>query len=301
MKTNELPNIELVDMPECGGYGPDYLQQYYSEQEIEGEYWRAIPDQFLLPQAKGSLFISNLGRVYVSGFTYMTETGKIKNYPARFNKIYYRPITNRYATGVYHLFNNRRTFDIHRLLAMAFMSHIPDGHSLIVDHKDNDPTNNRLENLQVITNRENLSKDRINCKSPYTGVFINTRTKNIFSKIYYTDIGQINIGTYPTQRQARTAYLAALEYGEYHPGKQFNRRYIKFIKDIVNQIVATFDNFESQATDDYLLYPAKKEFDFSRITPDLSILTTPIARKRKKENHLTLDELARNLFGNNKK
>ena len=58
---------------------------------------------------------------------------------------------------------------IHQLVAEAFLNHIPNGNRLVVDHIDNEKSNNKLSNLQVITQRENLSKDRSGmCE--YTGV-----------------------------------------------------------------------------------------------------------------------------------
>ena len=45
---------------------------------------------------------------------------------------------------------------IHRLIWEAFNGPIPDG--LTIDHIDNDKTNNRLDNLQLLTNAENNSK-----------------------------------------------------------------------------------------------------------------------------------------------
>ena len=64
----------------------------------------------------------------------------------------------------------RKTIKVHQLVAMAFLNHTPDGTTKIVtDHIDNNPLNNRLENLQLISQRENLSKDK-NGTSKYTGV-----------------------------------------------------------------------------------------------------------------------------------
>ena len=47
---------------------------------------------------------------------------------------------------------------VHRFVWEAFNGAIPDG--LVIDHIDEDPTNNRLENLQLLTLAENSSKSQ---------------------------------------------------------------------------------------------------------------------------------------------
>ena len=60
---------------------------------------------------------------------------------------------------------------IHQLVAIAFLNHTPNGYVLVVDHIDNNPLNNRLDNLQLISNRYNCIKDKANGSSKYTGVY----------------------------------------------------------------------------------------------------------------------------------
>ena len=51
---------------------------------------------------------------------------------------------------------------VHVLVAITFLSHVPDKGVVVVDHIDNNPSNNFLSNLQIISCRENTSKDRKN-------------------------------------------------------------------------------------------------------------------------------------------
>jgi|SaaInlV_125m_DNA_1040241.scaffolds.fasta_scaffold09865_9 hypothetical protein len=82
-----------------------------------------------------------------------------------------------------HKNNKRKSFSIHQLVAMAFLNHIPNGHvGLIVDHINNDCTDNRLENLQLISNRENVTKDMKVGTSQYTGVSMYKLRNGKFSK-----------------------------------------------------------------------------------------------------------------------
>ena len=64
----------------------------------------------------------------------------------------------------------RKTRTVHQLVAIAFLNHIPDGCINIIDHIDNNPKNNNVDNLQVTTVRNNTSKDKKNGTSKYIGV-----------------------------------------------------------------------------------------------------------------------------------
>lgn len=47
---------------------------------------------------------------------------------------------------------------IHQLVAEAFLNHKKQRHTLVIDHIDNNPLNNHLSNLQIITHRDNIAK-----------------------------------------------------------------------------------------------------------------------------------------------
>lgn len=48
---------------------------------------------------------------------------------------------------------------LHRLVYLQFIGDIPEG--MVIDHIDNDPTNNDLDNLQLMTRSENTKKDAV--------------------------------------------------------------------------------------------------------------------------------------------
>lgn len=95
-----------------------------------------------------------------------------------------------------------KLISIHQLMAMAFLNHQPNGHKIIVDHIDNNPLNNNLDNLQLISQRKNTSKDK-KPKSGYTGVY---KHGNKWRAVIYKN-GKLNrIGTFDTPLKASKEY-----------------------------------------------------------------------------------------------
>lgn len=69
------------------------------------------------------------------------------------------PRRNYYQVTLYHK-GKKFTKRIHSLMAMTFLNHTYGNRKIVVDHIDNNPLNNRLENLQIITMKENSVKDK---------------------------------------------------------------------------------------------------------------------------------------------
>jgi hypothetical protein len=116
---------------------------------------------------KGLYQVSNLGRV--KSLDRIVQ-GKIKDYHYK-SKIL-KPGTNNNGHLFVNLYkdNKPKTRTIHQLVAESFLNHVPCGYKLVIDHIDNDKNNNFLDNLQIITQRLNASKDKKNKSSKYTGV-----------------------------------------------------------------------------------------------------------------------------------
>lgn len=72
---------------------------------------------------------------------------------------------NLYKNGV------QKNFSIHKLVAISFLNHIPCGFNLVINHKDFNRLNNKVDNLEIITNRENTNKKHIKSSSEYVGVY----------------------------------------------------------------------------------------------------------------------------------
>ena len=110
----------------------------------------------------------------------------------------------------------RKIFKIHVLVAMAFLGHIPDGtHKIVVDHIDNNRLNNHLSNLQLISQRENASKDKKNGTSKYTGVCWDKAKNKWLANITINGIPK-HLGYFFSEEEAHEAYQNALKI--YHDG-----------------------------------------------------------------------------------
>ena len=96
------------------------------------------------------------------------------------------------------------------LMAITFLNHIPNGVTFVVDHIDNNSLNDRLDNLQVVTQRENASKDRKNKTSQYTGVHWN-KIKNKWQSQIRLNGKKVGLGLFSCEHEAGLAYKKALE------------------------------------------------------------------------------------------
>lgn len=59
-----------------------------------------------------------------------------------------------------YLDGKKFTKRVHSLMAITFLNHSYGDRTIVVDHIDNNPLNNNLHNLQIITMQENNIKDK---------------------------------------------------------------------------------------------------------------------------------------------
>ncbi len=103
----------------------------------------------------------------------------------------------------------RKTKRIHQLVAVAFLNHKPCGQKIVVDHIDGDRFNNNVNNLQLISQRENCSKRKYKYTSDYVGVSWDIRNKNWNSSIRINGIKK-RIGSFKNELDANFAYQKEL-------------------------------------------------------------------------------------------
>lgn len=149
-----------------------------------------------IPSYEGMYQVSNLGRV--------------KSLKLNGEKIL-KPVIGRNGYLQVKLCNKekQKNVKIHQLAAMAFLNHTPCGHKIVVDHKNNDKQDNRLSNLQLISQRENASKDKKG-SSKFTGVYWKKEDNKWSSQIIINGKKKY-LGLFNSEVEASEYYQAALK------------------------------------------------------------------------------------------
>jgi len=102
-----------------------------------------------------------------------------------------------------------KTFAVHKLVAMVFLNHTPCGHKMVVNHIDNDPANNRVSNLEIISQRENVFTHHIGT-SKYKGVCWNKNLNKWMAQINFNG-KNIYLGIFENELNAHNAYQNKLK------------------------------------------------------------------------------------------
>ena len=155
------------------------------------EIWKDIPEY------EGLYQVSSLGRVKS-----LVRKWRLKE------KILKPNTVGEYPLIVLYKKTAQKTITIHQLVAINFLNHIPDGFNLIVDHINTIKTDNRVENLQIVTSRYNLSKDR-GGTSKYTGVNWDKSSNKWIAQIRIKSKKK-HIGRFECESEASKAYQTEL-------------------------------------------------------------------------------------------
>jgi len=145
---------------------------------------------------EGMYQVSNLGRVKSLKF------GKERILKGGIN-------SHGYSLVILYKDNKRKTTRIHQLVVVAFLGHKTCGSELVVNHINFNRTDNRVENLEIVTTRENSNKKHLKSSSTYTGVCWSKPAKKWQSSI------QINgktkhLGLFTDEIEAHRTYENAL-------------------------------------------------------------------------------------------
>jgi hypothetical protein len=99
---------------------------------------------------------------------------------------------------------------IHQLVAMAFLNHKPNGINLVVNHINFNKLDNKLDNLEIITQRENTNKKHLKSTSKYVGVSLNKRDMNWRATIRING-KKTHLGMFKNEYDAHLAYQGIID------------------------------------------------------------------------------------------
>lgn len=169
---------------------------------IEGEKW--VP----LINYEGYYEVSDLGRIKS-----LPRDFQGKNGPSKLKECILRAAKNNkgYLVVTLRKRNDPKTYLINRLVYMSFYGHT----DLDIDHIiENNPTDNRLCNLQALTDRANVAKHFLLMKkdksSKYTGVCFNGKAKKWQVNVRF-DGKRYCLGHHQTEEEAALVYQKAVK------------------------------------------------------------------------------------------
>lgn len=119
----------------------------------------------------------------------------------------------------------QKYFSVHQLVSMAFLGHIPNGQTLVVNHKDLNKRNPKLSNLEIIPQLDNLyySLKRRKLNRNIKGYRWAER-ENAYVSIIYINKDVIYLGYYKSKRKAHSIYQTAFKNIKKYTGNKHNFR-----------------------------------------------------------------------------
>lgn len=147
------------------------------------------------------------------GLYQISSFGRVKSFQ-KWRGLNERILSNRFNKKGYKtvaLYKDKKcqNITIHQLVAIEFLNHKRSKMKFVIDHKNNIKTDNELSNIQIVTNRFNISKDIKNKSSIYTGVSFDKKNNKWRSSISINK-KQINLGRFNTEIEAYNTYLNKL-------------------------------------------------------------------------------------------
>ena len=155
------------------------------------EEWKDIPNY------EGVYLISNLGNIKSVKF------GKER---------VLKPQTNTKGYFIVGLYKDKKmkSKQIHQLVATTFLNHTPCKLELVVNHINFDKKDNRLDNLEIVTNRENSNRKHLKSTSKYTGVSFEKDRNKWLAQIRIE--GKVKkLGRFDSELDASNAYQKELK------------------------------------------------------------------------------------------
>ena len=114
-----------------------------------------------------------------------------------------------YSTVNLHINSIMKTRTVHQLVAGAFLNHKPSRYELVINHKDFNRNNNNVNNLEIVTTRENANQKHLKSSSQYTGVSWD-KNRNKWSSQIVINKKLKFLGRFINELDASEAYQKAL-------------------------------------------------------------------------------------------
>jgi len=113
--------------------------------------------------------------------------------------------------NVVSLYKNgkQNTSKVHQLVAESFLNHFSSGHDIVINHINFIKTDNRVENLEIVTARENSNLKHKESSSKYVGVSLDKKSKKWISYITIKK-SRIVLGYFTSELEASQKYENAL-------------------------------------------------------------------------------------------
>ena len=170
---------------------------------MENEIWKDVPNY------EGLYQVSNLGRVKSLPKTWVTGNNSIQTHSGIILKPMFWKKNGYCAVNLYKN-GKMKSRTIHQLVAMTFLNHTPCGHELVIDHINDVKTDNRVENLQIVTHRYNTHKTQGRYSSQYKGVIWDKKYNKWVTRI--TTNGKLKyLGSFNCELKAHLAYQNKLK------------------------------------------------------------------------------------------
>ena len=161
-----------------------------------------------IPNYEGIYQVSDKGNVKSLKRIQTWSDGRVRNIPECIRKQFANK-KGYYTVGL-NISGNDKTHYVHQLVARTFLNYNIGNRKRVVDHIDNDRSNNNLSNLQIISQRDNTSKDQKNRSSKYIGVSWHKSSKTWRASIWVNGIKK-HLGGFKNEINAHFAYQSNLE------------------------------------------------------------------------------------------
>ena len=157
------------------------------------------------------------------GIYKVSNLGNVKSLKWNKEIIMKQGISSRYLAVNLRKENISKIYRVHVLVAMAFLNYKPNGkQDFVIDHKNGVRTDNRLENLQIVTQRENTQNYHKSIKGQI-GADWHEQTKKWRSRIYINK-NIVHLGLFEKEKDALKAYeIANQEIEKFENKKQFRK------------------------------------------------------------------------------